>query len=98
MIEVTASQIQSILEVTDRLGVHRERVVVPLGARPGGRVRKTPLGKIEIVVDAAAPFEEWLGGLEAAIREATGGDPALGGPANAASPRGPSGRPPGRLD
>lgn len=98
MIEVTASQIQRILEVTDRLGVHRERVVVPLGARPGGRVRKTPAGKIEIVVDAEAPFEAWLGGLEAAIRAAVGGDPGLGGPANAAAPRGPSGMPPGRRD
>jgi len=35
-------------------------------------VRKLPSGKIEITVDAEAPFDEWLKGLAALIRAVTG--------------------------
>ena len=63
---VTQREMELIFEVTDRLGIHRESVVVPLGARTPGRVRKLPNGKIEIVVDAQ-DFDAWLGGLEAAL-------------------------------
>lgn len=68
---VTIREIQRILEVTDSLGIHRERVVIPL--RPGrpGRVRKLAGDRIEIVVPAEAPFEEWVAGLAAEIATAT---------------------------
>jgi hypothetical protein len=44
--------------------------VIPLGTATPGRVRKLPSGKIEITVDAEAPFDEWLKGLAALIRQA----------------------------
>lgn len=70
--EVTLSEIQRILEITDRLGVHRESVVIPLAPRHPGRVRRMPNGKLEIVVEAEDSLETWLGGLEAEVRKALG--------------------------
>jgi hypothetical protein len=69
---VTFNEISRIFEVTDRLGIHREQVVIPLMPRSPGRVRRLPNGKLEIVVDAQADFDAWLAGLEAAIAGATG--------------------------
>ena len=69
---VTIREIQRIFEVTDRMGLHRESVVIPLAPRHPGRVRRMPGGKIEIVVDGEADFEGWLSGLEAEIRKAVG--------------------------
>jgi hypothetical protein len=70
--EVTLREIEAILAVTDRMGVHREDVVIPLMPRRPGRVRRMPNGKVEIVVDADADLQEFLDGLEARIREALG--------------------------
>jgi hypothetical protein len=64
---VTMREIQRIFEVTDRMGIHREQVVIPLLPRHPGRVRKMPGGKIEIVVDSE-DFEAWIGGLEEVLR------------------------------
>lgn len=71
--EVTIREIERIFEVTDRLGIHREALVIPLLPRSPGRVRRMPNGRIEIVVDAASELEAWLGGLEAELRKAQGG-------------------------
>ncbi|PYQ14723.1 MAG: hypothetical protein DMF80_11705 [Acidobacteria bacterium] len=69
MVEVvTMREIQRIFEVTDRLGLHREQVVIPLGARHPGRVRRRPDGKIEIVVESEGSFEDWVAALEAELR------------------------------
>jgi hypothetical protein len=68
---VGMSEINRIFEVLDAIGVHREHVVIPLGTGKG-RVRKLPSGKLEIVVDAEAPFEEWVAGLPALIKAAQG--------------------------
>ncbi len=62
-------EINKIFAVTDALGLHRESLVIPLGTGKG-RVRKLPSGKLEIVVDAEAPIDEWLEGLPALIRTA----------------------------
>jgi hypothetical protein len=69
--EVTLVEIQRIFEITDRMGVHRESLVIPLAPRHPGRVRRMPNGKIELIVDATA-FDEWLTGLESEIRKAVG--------------------------
>lgn len=69
---VTFDEISKIFEITDRLGIHREKLVIPLLPRSPGRVRRMPNGKLEIVVDAQADFSAWLAGLEAELR-------ALGG-------------------
>lgn len=68
---VTQREMERIFEITDRLGIHRESVVVPLGPRTPGRVRRTPAGKIEIVADAT-DFAGWLGGLESQLKALQG--------------------------
>ena len=50
------------------MGIHRETLVIPLGPRHPGRVRRMPNGKIEIVVESEGDFEAWLAGLEAELR------------------------------
>ena len=69
---VTIREIERIFEVTDRLGIHRESLVIPLLPRQGGRLHRLTNGKLEIVVDAAADFEVWLEGLEPELRKLTG--------------------------
>ena len=64
---VTLAEIHRIFEITDRLGIHREGLVIPLGRRMPGSVRRMPGGRIEVVVDGG-DFEAWLRGLEAEIR------------------------------
>ena len=59
---VTQREMERIFEVTDRLGIHRESLVVPLGARHPGCVRRMPNGKIEIVVESQ-DTEAWIAGL-----------------------------------
>ena len=68
---VTIREIHRIFEVTDALGIHREMLVIPLRPRHPGRVRKMPGGKIEIVVEAEGPFEDWVAGLAEEIRKLT---------------------------
>jgi hypothetical protein len=66
---VGMNEINRIFEITDALGIHRERLVIPLGTGKG-RVRVMPGGKLEITVDAEVPFEEWIQGLAPLIRAA----------------------------
>lgn len=61
------NEMTQIFEVTDRLGIHREQVVVPLGPRHPGRVRKMPNGKYEIVVEAEGVLADWLPVMEAEL-------------------------------
>ncbi|HEX6737390.1 MAG TPA: hypothetical protein VF310_03855 [Vicinamibacteria bacterium] len=72
MKEVSIHHINLILQITDSLGIHRESVMIPLGTRHPGRIRRLPNGKFEIVVESEEPFEGWLGGLEAELRKLLG--------------------------
>ena len=65
-------EITRIFEVTDRLGIHREALVIPLAPRHPGRVRRRPDGKIEIMVESEGDFEAWAAGLEAELKKVTG--------------------------
>lgn len=69
---VTLREIQRIFEVTDRMGISREMLVIPLAPRHPGRVRKMPSGKLEIVVESEEDFDAWLARLESEIGKATG--------------------------
>lgn len=66
---VTLREIQRIFEITDRMGIHREQLVIPLGPRHPGRVRRMPNGKIEIVVEKDGEIEDWLATLEDELRK-----------------------------
>jgi hypothetical protein len=68
---VGMSEINRIFEVTDALGIHREHIVIPL-ATGTGRVRRIPSGKLEIVVDAVQPFDDWLRALPDQLRAVMG--------------------------
>jgi hypothetical protein len=70
--EVTLREIEAIFAVTDAMGLSREALVIPLRPRHPGRVRKTPAGKIEIVVDSEQDFGEFVAGLEPQVRSALG--------------------------
>jgi hypothetical protein len=70
---VTIREIEAIFEVTDRLGIHRENLIIPLMPRHPGRVRRMPNGKIEIVVEKEGEFSGFLAGLEASLREVLDG-------------------------
>lgn len=65
---VSFQQISRILDLTDQLGLNREWVEIPLSPERPGLVRRLQNGKLEIVVDADQPFEQWLSGLEQQIR------------------------------
>lgn len=66
---VGMEEITKIFAVIDALGIHRESVVIPLGTGKG-RVRRLLSGKLEIIVDAEVPIDEWLTGLPELIRAA----------------------------
>lgn len=65
---VSFKQIGRILEVTDSLGLNREWVEIPLSPESPGVVRRLTNGKLEIIVDADQPFEDWLGSLPTHIQ------------------------------
>ena len=69
---VTLREIDAIFEVTDALGIHREMLVIPLGPASPGRVRRLPSGKLEVVVEARRPIEEWVKELPKLIAAAQG--------------------------
>jgi len=69
---VTLKEIDAIFAVTDALGIHREMLVIPLGPASPGRVRRLPSGKLEIVVEARRPIEEWVKELPKLIAAAQG--------------------------
>ena len=60
---VSFTHISRILEVTDSLGLNREWVEIPWSPASPGVVRRLTNGKLEIIVDAEQPFEDWLGSL-----------------------------------
>ena len=60
---VSFTHISRILGVTDSLGLNREWVEIPLSTESPGVVRRLTNGKLEIIVDADQPFEDWLRSL-----------------------------------
>ncbi|HSN03875.1 hypothetical protein ACO9S2_00630 [Nitrospira sp. NS4] len=69
---VSFQHISRILEVTDALGLDREWVEIPLSPESPGLVRKLTNGKLEIIVDAEQPFDQWLTSLPAQIQQLHG--------------------------
>jgi hypothetical protein len=65
---VPFAYINRILGVTDSLGLNREWVEIPLSPERPGVVRRLANGKLEIIVDADQPFEDWLESLPKLIQ------------------------------
>jgi hypothetical protein len=66
---VTLKEIERIFAVIDPMGISREAVVIPLRTEHPGRVSILKDGKLEIVVERDANFDEWITQLEARIRD-----------------------------
>jgi hypothetical protein len=66
---VQLAQIEQIFVILDRLGISREAVVIPLRPHGIGNVRPLQNGKLEIVVPAETPFEQWYASLEGTIQQ-----------------------------
>lgn len=65
---VQLAQIERIFEILDRLEISREAVIIPLQPQGSGGVKRLSNGKLEIIVPADTPFEEWYASLEGAIK------------------------------
>jgi hypothetical protein len=66
---VQLAQIERIFEILARLEISREAVIIPLRPQGGGSVKRLSNGKLEIIVPADTPFEEWYASLEGAITD-----------------------------
>jgi hypothetical protein len=66
---VTLKEIEKIFAVIEPMGISREAVVIPLRTETPGRVSIDKAGKLQIIVESDADFDEWVQGLEAKIRE-----------------------------
>ena len=69
---VTLAEIGRIFEVLERLGISREAVVIPLKPESPGRMRLLSNGKVEIVLDAERPLDEFVAEVEAWLRRELG--------------------------
>ena len=54
----------ALYEVTDRFGIDREAITVPLERQGRGAVSRDPDGAVEITAPAAVPTRDWLPDLE----------------------------------
>ncbi len=57
----------AIYEVTDRFGIDRETISVPLEKAEAGGVSRQPQGGIEVIVPSDIPIRQWLATLEGAL-------------------------------
>ena len=69
---VTLKEIEKIFAIIEPMGISREAVVIPLRTESPGRVSIDKAGKLEIVVDRDAEFDQWITTLEGRIRELMG--------------------------
>ena len=58
----------AIYEVTDRFGIDRETISVPLEKEGAGAVRGEPGGPVEILAPTTTPTREWLPTLQAELQ------------------------------
>jgi len=66
---VQLAQIERIFEILDRLVISREAVIIPLRPQGTGSVKRLSNGKLEIVVPADIPFEQWYASLEGILQQ-----------------------------
>ncbi len=69
---ITMKEINAVFEVTDRLGISREAVEIPLSPTHPGSVNLLLNGKYEIVVDSDVPLEQWISTMEEMIKQLMG--------------------------
>jgi hypothetical protein len=67
---VQLAQIEQIFAILDRLQISREAVIIPLRPQGAGSVKRLRNGKLELIVPADIPFEQWYTTLEDTIKQA----------------------------
>ena len=58
----------ALYEVTDRFGIDRESISVPLEKEGSGAVVGQPDGEVEITAPATMPMREWLSTLHSELQ------------------------------
>jgi hypothetical protein len=66
---VQLAQIEKIFVILDRLQISREAVIIPLRPQGSGSAKRLSNGKLELIVPADIPFEQWYATLEDTIRQ-----------------------------
>ncbi len=64
---IGTQDMMAIYEVTDRFGIDREAISVPLEKAEAGDVSRQSHGGIEVMVPAKIPIRKWLPTLEAEL-------------------------------
>jgi hypothetical protein len=65
---ISMDDMMALYEVTDRFGIDREQISVPLEKSGGGSLSLQPSGVVEITVPANVPTRDWLPVLEADLK------------------------------
>ena len=65
---ISMDDMMALYEVTDRFGIDREQISVPLEKSGGGSLSLQPSGAVEITVPANVPTRDWLPDLEADLK------------------------------
>lgn len=64
---ISMDDMMAVFEVTDRFGIDREQISVPLEKSGLGAVRLDASGGLEIVVPAQVPTRAWLPDLQSEL-------------------------------
>ena len=65
---ISMDDMMALYEVTDRYGIDREQISVPLEKSGAGALSLLPTGAVEITVPADTPTRDWLPVLEADLK------------------------------
>ncbi len=65
---ISMEDMMALYEVTDRYGIDREQISVPLEKSGGGSLDLQPTGAVEITIPANIPTRDWLPKLEEDLR------------------------------
>ncbi len=65
---ISMDDMMTLYEVTDRFGIDREQISVPLEKSGGGSLSLLRSGAVEITVPANVPTRDWLPVLEADLK------------------------------
>ena len=64
---VGMAQMRKIFEIIDKLGIHREKIEVPLKPKGAGSIEMLDSGIARIILPEDKSLEEWLPTLEAEL-------------------------------
>ncbi|MSQ40132.1 MAG: hypothetical protein EXR55_00395 [Dehalococcoidia bacterium] len=64
---ITMADMGLVFQVTDALGIDRERMSVSLEKQGPGQVQRLPTGEVEITLPLTVPLSQWLPSLRAKL-------------------------------